>query len=87
MGEYANKDLIWLEAGDFVVDPNCNEIGVLLMRFNLIESREDYPISAWDIIWSGGRRTRDGMPKRAPYTEESLKNMIIEGALTLYKNN
>lgn len=85
--DYISKNLIFLESGDFVVDPAFNEIGVLLMRFNLIDSSDDYPIYAWDIIWSGGRRTPDGMPKRAPYTEESLKNMILEGALNLYKNN
>lgn len=86
MGDYLIKDLILLEAGDFVIDHTCNEIGLLLLRFNLVEEY-DYPIYAWDIIWSGGRQTVDGMPKRAPYTEDSLKNMILEGVLNLYKNN
>tara|TARA_R100001509_G_scaffold63438_1_gene34942 strand:- start:1678 stop:1938 length:261 start_codon:yes stop_codon:yes gene_type:complete len=86
VGDYLVKDLILLEAGDFVIDPVCNEIGLLLMRFNLVDQL-DYPIYAWDIMWSGGRQTIDGMPKRAPYTEDSLKNMILEGALNLYKNN
>ena len=31
MGDYLIKDLILLEAGDFVIDPVCNEIGLLLM--------------------------------------------------------
>ena len=87
MGDYTSKELLLLESGDFVIDPECNEVGLLLMRFNLIETHEDYPIYAWDIIWSGCRTSMKGQPRRAPYTEESLKNMIIEGALRFYKNN
>jgi len=86
VADYRFKELILLEVGDFVVDPACNEIGLLIMRFNLIED-DVYPIYAWDILWSGGRASATDMPKRAPYTEESLKNMILEGALTFYKNN
>ena len=86
MGDYTNKDLIIFAAGDFVVDVEYNEVGILLMRFNLIDSNY-IPIYAWDILWSGCRYAMKGLPRRAPYTEESLKNMVIEGALTLYKNN
>jgi len=86
VADYKLKELILLEVGDFVVDPTCNEVGLLIMRFNLIED-EVYPIYAWDILWSCSRASAKGIPKRAPYTEESLKNMILEGALTFYKNN
>ena len=86
MVEYDKKDLIRLSAGDFVVDVEYNEVGLLLRRFNLVDEIE-YPIFAWDILWSGCRISMRGQPRRAPYTEESLKNMIIEGVLRLYKNN
>ena len=87
MGDYKNKNLILFEAGDFVVDHEYNEVGILLMRFNLVEPDDAYPIFAWDILWSGSRYAMRGYPRRAPYTEESLKNMVIEGLLTFYKNN
>ena len=88
MGNYKEaKDLLNFESGDFVVDQKTNEVGLLVMRFNLIEAY-DHPIWAWDIIWSGGRSTLNkGEPRKTPYTEESLKNMIIEGVLGFYKNN
>ncbi len=86
MVEYDKKDLIRLGAGDFVVDVEYNEVGLLLRRFNLVDEIE-HPIFAWDILWSGCRISMRGQPRRAPYTEESLKNMIIEGVLRLYKNN
>lgn len=83
---YDKKDLILFKSGDFVIDHEYNEIGLLLFRFNLVDDVEN-PIYAWDILWSGCRTAMRGQPRRAPYTEESLKNMIIEGALMLYKNN
>tara|TARA_Y100000593_G_scaffold83468_1_gene157314 strand:+ start:117 stop:377 length:261 start_codon:yes stop_codon:yes gene_type:complete len=86
VGSYSTKDALLFESGDFVIDVSCNEIGRLLMRINLIED-SDYPIYAWDILWSGDRSSRIDAPRRAPYTEESLKNMIIEGLLLYYKNN
>lgn len=88
MGNYRYKELIVLEAGDFVVDIKYNEVGLLLNRFNLVDSGSAInPIYAWDIMWSGYRYIMGGQPRRAPYTEESLKNMIIEDLLMLYKNN
>ena len=84
MGNYTDKDSIIFNVGDFVV--KYNDVGLLLMRFNLIDDSSP-PVYAWDIIWSGSRHTMKGQARRAPYTEESLKNMIIEGVLTLYKNN
>ena len=86
MGDYSNKELIVFDIGDFVVDTEYNDVGLLLFRFNLIDNSYP-PIYAWDIIWSGCRTSMKGQPRRAPYTEESLKNMVIEGALKLYKNN
>ena len=86
MGDYTLKDLILFKSGDFVVDPECNEVGLLITRFNLVDE-DTYPIYAWDIMWSGYRYAMGGIPRRAPYTEESLRNMIIEGVLLYYKNN
>jgi len=86
VGDYNNKDLIIFEVGDFVVDIEHNDVGLLLLRFNLIDDKYP-PIYAWDIIWSGCRTAMKGQPRRAPYTEESLKNMVIEGVLRLHKNN
>ena len=80
------KDNLVLDVGDFVVDNVDFEVGLLLYKFNLVDDIEN-PIYAWDIIWSGSRLAYNGLPRRAPYTEESLKNMIIEGVLTFHKNN
>lgn len=86
MGGYEDKELIVFNTGDFVVDATYNETGLLIERFNLVDSNYP-PVYAWDILWSGTRYSMNGQPRRAPYTEESLKNMIIEGVLTHYKNN
>lgn len=87
MGDYSTKNLLTFESGDFVLDLVSNEVGLLLQRFNLVESSLA-PVWAWEILWSGARtRYSEGLPKRTPYTEESLKNMVIEGVLTYYKNN
>lgn len=86
MGDYTNKHEIMFASGDFVVDKQYNEVGLLIHRFNLVDQTIS-PVYAWDIIWSGYRYLMGGQPRRAPYTEESLKNMIIEGVLVLYKNN
>ena len=89
MGNYKTKELLDFKSGDFVVDNESNEIGLLVMRFNLLESQTyDYPIWAWDILWSGHRNSYNkSKPRKTPYTEESLKNMVIEGVLSFYKNN
>tara|TARA_Y100001938_G_scaffold149121_1_gene234933 strand:+ start:34 stop:291 length:258 start_codon:yes stop_codon:yes gene_type:complete len=84
VGNYKDKDNIVFQVGDFVVDIKYNEIGLLLMRFNLMDDAA-FPIYGWDIMWSGYRYSLTGQPRRAPYTEESLKNMIVEGVLKLYK--
>ncbi len=84
MGDYSDKDNIVFQSGDFVVDLEYNEVGLLLLRFNLVDD-DTAPIYGWDIIWSGCRYSMKGYPRRAPYTEESLKNMVIEGVFTLYK--
>jgi hypothetical protein len=86
VGDYNNKHDIVFESGDFVVDTQYNEVGLLIYRFNLVDQTIS-AVYAWDILWSGYRYLMGGQPRRAPYTEESLKNMIIEGALVLYKNN
>ena len=88
MGNYEKKAKLSLCVGDFVVDEVYNEVGLLLYKFNLVDHDNEHPaIWAWDIIWSGSRAYYGGNPRRAPYTEESLKNMIIEGVLVLHKNN
>ena len=91
MGDYNLRRYIEFAAGDFVVDIETSEVGLLIKRFNVIgaDSKPDeYPaIYAWDIIWSGSRYIMNGTPRRAPYTENSLKNMVIEGLLVHYKNN
>ena len=84
---HTKKRAIVLEVGDFVVDTEFREVGLLLYKFNVIDNETYPPIYAWDIMWSGMRIACNGQPRRAPYTEESLKNMILEGALLFYKNN
>lgn len=86
MDYHTKKASLVLDVGNFVVDELYNEVGLLLYKFNLVDDN-DNPIWAWDIIWSGSRSLYSGAPRRAPYTEESLKNMILEGVLVLHKNN
>ena len=87
MGNSSLTELLCFGAGDFVVDPECGEVGLLLARFNLIENDEYPPLYAWDILWSGYRFAREGQPRRSPYTEEGLKNLVLEGSFLYYKNN
>ena len=87
MGDYnQSKKLLCFGVGDFVVDAVCGEVGLLMERYNLVDDDYD-PIYAWSIMWSGYRYAHGGQPRNSPYTEESLKNMVIEGALIYYKNN
>ncbi len=87
MADYKTKELLVFNSGDFVIDCQSNEIGLLMMRFNIVEC-SSYPIWAWEILWSGHRCVfNKGLPRKTPYTEESLKNMILEGVMDYYKNN
>ena len=87
MGDYTLLDTLCLEAGDFVIDKTNNEVGLLMKRINLINGDGDLALYGWDIMWSGSRYIMNGNIRRSPYTEVSLKNMIIEGLFVLYKNN
>ncbi len=85
MGDYSIKELLCFSAGDFVVDVECGEVGLLLERYSLVDTEP--LIYAWSILWSGYRYAYGGIPRHSPYTEESLKNMVLEGVLDYYKNN
>lgn len=76
-----------LETGDIIVDTATKESGLLVSSYNIFEHTNSPiypPLRAWEIIWSG---TNVKGNKMQAFTEESIHNMIIEGALILIKNN
>lgn len=76
-----------LETGDIIVDTATKESGLLVSSYNIFEHTNSPiypPLQAWEIIWSG---TNVKGNKMQAFTEESIHNMIIEGALILIKNN
>ncbi len=80
-----------LKPGDVVIDTTNNESGLLLERFNLfddiIEAVYEIPdIKAWKILWAGKSYPKN-VSRTVVYTEEGLCNMILEGLLSLHKNN
>ena len=87
MGDLPIRELLCFGPGDFVVDYECGEVGLLIERFNLIEGDNYPPLYAWDILWSGYRYAMGGQPRRSPYTEEGLKNLVLEGVFLYFKNN
>ena len=78
---------IKLETGDIIVDTVTKETGLLVSSYNIFEHTNSPiypPLRAWEIIWAG---TKVQGNKIQAFTEESIHNMITEGALTLIKNN
>jgi len=78
---------IKLESGDIIIDIVTKETGLLVKQYNIFEHTNNPiypPLLAWEIMWSGKNVIGHGVQA---FTQESLINMILAGALTLVKNN
>tara|TARA_R110002074_G_scaffold297771_1_gene469282 strand:+ start:851 stop:1114 length:264 start_codon:yes stop_codon:yes gene_type:complete len=70
---------IVLNSGDIIIDPDYQESGLLVMRFDVMAAFNHVsaePVWAWDILWSGSRYNNSAGRRRAAYTENGLINMI-----------
>lgn len=75
-----------LMAGDIVVDKTTGDVGLLLMKYDVLsEMHEDDEIRiwAWDILWAGP--STNDTNRRSPYTESGLVNLIVAGVFIHYK--
>lgn len=79
-----NEPEIVLKTGQIVVDTVSGDIGLLLSRFNIFDD-EEYPIWAWDILWSGPATTEGN--RRSPYTESGLFGLLKNRRFLLYESS
>ena len=79
-------DNIELKIGDIIIDASSGEIGLLTLRYDVLEYvpmvapglyNPDYVIWAWEILWTGPGS--DQSNRYQPYTEDGLLNMICAG--------
>ena len=79
-------DNVELKVGDVIIDTERGEIGLLLLRYDVLEytpmissdfGTPDYAIWAWEILWTGPGWDIDN--RYQPYTEDGLVNMILSG--------
>ena len=79
-------DIIVLNVGDIIIDTNSGEIGLLTLRYDVLDytpmissdfGTSDYAIWAWEILWTGPGS--DQSNRYQPYTEDGLFNMIHAG--------
>jgi len=77
--QYSEKDLY---AGLMILDVISEDVGILLKKYNVMESWENEPqIWAWDIIWTGP--ATDAINKNQPYTENGLLGMLNSGRMEM----
>ena len=70
--------------GDMIIHTLDNEIGVLIDRYDVLDS-DEHPLWAWNIWWMG---TDAHTPRQChAYTEEGLFILIDEGLFAHYKNS
>jgi hypothetical protein len=75
--QYCETDL---HAGMMIEDIISGDIGILVRRYNVMNSWELEPeIWAWDIIWTGP--ATDEINKNQPYTENGLLGMLNSGRM------
>jgi hypothetical protein len=79
-------DNIELKVGDVIIDANSGEIGLLTLRYDVLEYvpmvtpdlyNPEYVIWAWEILWTGPGSSESN--RYQPYTEDGLLNMIRAG--------
>lgn len=78
---------IVLSPGDVVIDTSTHESGILVVRFDIMESFtyvDRYPIWVWDILWAGSE-VAARKARRSAYTEEGLQHLIFEGVFVHVK--
>jgi hypothetical protein len=77
--QYSEKDL---HAGIMILDVVSEDVGILVKKYNVMESWESEPeIWAWDIIWTGP--ATDTINKNQPYTENGLLGMLNSGRMEI----
>jgi len=77
--QYSEKDLF---AGLMIEDIVSGDIGILVKRYNVLDSWEMEPeIWAWDILWTGP--ATDAVNKSQPYTENGLLGMLNSGRVEI----
>tara|TARA_R100000234_G_scaffold92326_1_gene60526 strand:+ start:4664 stop:4942 length:279 start_codon:yes stop_codon:yes gene_type:complete len=80
---------IVLERGDMIVDMVSNEVGLLIERYKVLSENTftngfvTEPVWGWRISWSGANM--HDVNRFAAFTENGLKNQIIEGRVKLIK--
>ena len=80
---------ISLDSGDMIVDVVNNDVGLLVERYKVLpENKFDNgfvtePIWGWQITWTGPDIHE--VNRFTAYTENGLKNQIIEGRVKLIK--
>ena len=85
-----NYDIeIVLERGDMIVDLVSNDVGLLVERYKVLPENTfnngfvTDPIWGWRISWSG--QNIHHVNRFSAFTENGIKNQIIEGRVKLIK--
>ena len=67
-----------LTIGMMVQDISSGDVGILAQRYNVMkEWREELPIWAWEILWSGP--STDSTNRLVPFTEFGVLGLLNAG--------
>ena len=77
--QYSEKDL---SAGMMIEDIVSGDIGILVKRYDVMDSQTlGHEIWAWEIIWTGP--ATHPINKNQPYTENGLLGMLNAGRVEI----